>query len=197
MNSTKMTLAIAFALLCTLPLAAQKTKKAFNGKNFKGWVVPQPNNDNWTIENGILHVQSSEDRKGKILWTEKEYTDFIIEAEYKNVSGIVDTGIFLRSETDQIQIGISGSLKKDVTGSPYIPGKGYPVFSTIDGVLKENDWNHIKVKVVGDTYTVWLNGSEVMTYTSPDIPVSGPIGLQLHPGNIMAVDYKNIRIAEL
>ena len=196
MKSTK-TLLCVLSLLLAIPGMAQKTKKLINGKNFKNWVVPQPNNDNWTIENGILHVQSSEDRKGKILWTEKEYTDFIIEAEFKNVSGIVDTGIFLRSEKDQIQIGISGSLKKDVTGSPYIPGKGYPVFSTIDGVLKENDWNHIKVKLVDQTYTVWLNGEEVMTYTSPEIPKSGPIGLQLHPGNIMAVDFRNIKLAEL
>ncbi|MGR3809677.1 3-keto-disaccharide hydrolase [Jiulongibacter sp. NS-SX5] len=176
---------------------AQKTKKAFNGKNFKGWVVPTPNYDNWTIENGILHVKSSDDKKGSILWTDKDYTDFIIEAEYKNVSGVVDTGIFLRSELNQIQMGISGSLKKDVTGSPYIIGKGYPVFSKIDGVLKPDDWNHIKVKLVDKTYTVWLNGEEVMTYTTEEIPASGPIGLQLHPGNTMAVDYRNIKLAEL
>ncbi len=186
-------LTIAFAF----QVEAQKTKKIFNGKNLEGWVVPNPNYDNWTVENGILHVKSSDDKKGSILWTEKEYTDFIIEAEYKDVSGVVDTGIFLRSEKDQIQIGISGSLKKDVTGSPYIPGKRYPVFADIDGVIKPGDWNHIKVKVVDTTYTVWLNGTEVMTYTSEDLPAKGPVGLQLHPGNTMAVDYRNIKLAEI
>lgn len=184
-------------LLFAFTSFGQKTKKIFNGKNLDGWVVPSPNNDNWTAEKGILHVKSSDDKKGSILWTEKEYTDFVIEAEYKDISGVVDTGIFLRSETDQIQIGISGSLKKDVTGSPYIPGKRYPVFAAIDGVLKPGEWNHIKVKVVDNTYTVWLNGQEVMTYTSEDIPEKGPVGLQLHPGNTMAVDYRNIKLAEL
>jgi hypothetical protein len=189
-------LLIAFILLAFQGIA-QKTKKIFKGKNLDGWVVPNPNFDNWTVEKGILHVKSSEDKKGSILWTSKEYTNFVIEAEYKNVSGTVDTGIFLRSEKDQIQIGISGSLKKDVTGSPYIPGKGYPVFAEIDGILKPDDWNHIKVKVTNNTYTVWLNGSEVMTYTSSDIPAKGPVGLQLHPGNTMAVDYRNIKLAEI
>ncbi|UBM59251.1 DUF1080 domain-containing protein [Marinilongibacter aquaticus] len=176
---------------------AQKTKKIFNGKNLDGWHSSEPNKGNWTVEKGILHVKSSEDKKGSILWTEKEYTDFIVEADYKDISGTVDTGIFLRSEKDQIQIGISGSLKRDMTGSPYIPGKSYPVEAKVEGVLKPMDWNHIKVKLQGDTYTVWLNGKEVMTYSSEDLPEKGPVGLQLHPNRVMAVDYKNIKLAEI
>ena len=55
----------------------------------------------------------------------------------------------------------------------------------------------MKIKVVDKTYTVWLNGIEVMTYTSESIPASGPIGIQLHPGNEMSINYRNIRLAEL
>ncbi len=178
-------------------VSAQKLKKVFNGKNLSGWVVPNPNYENWTVSNGILHVKSSDDRKGSILWTEKEYEDFIVEAEYKNIDGIVDSGIFLRSEKDQIQIGISGSLKRDLTGSPYIPGKSYPVEAKIDNVLNKDDWNTLKVKVQGKSYTVWLNGKEVMNYTSEDMVEKGPIGIQLHPGNNMSIDYRTIKVAEL
>jgi hypothetical protein len=120
-----------------------------------------------------------------------------VETDFKMLDGVVDSGIFLRSENDQIQIGISGSLKRDLTASPYIPKKGYPVEAKVKDILKLKDWNTMKVKVVGKSYTVWLNGIEVMNYTSEKIVDEGPVGLQLHPGNEMSIRYRNIRLAEL
>jgi hypothetical protein len=187
---------IAFLLVGSLNSQAQKLKKIFNGKNLDGWVIPQPNNDNWKVANKILTVTSDDTRKGKTLWTEKSYKNFIIQADYKNVSGIVDSGFFLRSEKDQIQIGISGSKKRDLTASPYIPGKGYPKEASLNS-LKADDWNTMKIKVEGNSYTVWLNGVEVMNYTSEGMINEGPIGIQLHPGNVMSIQYRNIVLAEI
>ena len=59
-------------------------------------------------------------------WTEKEYKNFEMELGFRFIDGTIDSCIHLRN-SDQIQIGISGSLKRDMTCSPYIPGKGYPV----------------------------------------------------------------------
>jgi hypothetical protein len=63
--------------------------------------------------------------------------------------------------------------------------------------LKPKDWNTLKIKVVGKTYTVWLNGTEVMTYTSENIPLLGRIGIQLHPGNEMTISYRNMILGKL
>lgn len=174
-----------------------KLKKIFNGKNLDGWVVPANNHDNWTVKDDILYVKSDTSKKGSNLWTEKKYTNFIISAEFIMLDGTVDSGIFLRGENDQIQIGISGSLKRDLTASPYLPKLKYPVEAKVKDILKLKDWNTMKVKVVDKTYTVWLNGVEVMTYTSEEIPATGPVGLQLHPGNEMSINYRNILLAEL
>jgi hypothetical protein len=191
-------LILCFLVICISNLGySQKLKKIFNGKNLKGWVVPQPNFDNWTVKDKMLLVKSSDDRKGSILWTEKIYKDFIVLVEYKDISGVVDSGVFLRGENDQIQIGISGSLKRDLTASPYIPGLRYPSEAKTDGILKVGDWNTLKIMVTGKTYKVWLNGQQVMTYTSQKIPDSGPIGLQLHPGNNMSIMYRKILLAEI
>ena len=173
-----------------------KLKKIFNGKNLRGWIAP-PDNVWWTANDGILLVKSTAEKKGSNLWTEKKYKDFIIQADFLMGEGTVDSGIFLRSENDQIQIGISGSLKRDLTASPYLPKLKYPVEANVKDILKLKDWNTMKVKVVGKTYTVWLNGKEVMNYTSSDIPDEGPIGLQLHPGNEMSISYRNILVASL
>lgn len=194
----KKLLAALLLLMVIVSTQAQdpKLKKIFNGKNFKGWVVPD-NNVWWTANDGVLFVKSTAEKKGSILWSESKYENFIIQADFLMGDGTVDSGIFLRSEHDQIQIGISGSLKRDLTASPYIPKKGYPVEAKVKDILKLKDWNTMKVKVVGSTYTVWLNGAEVMTYTSENMPASGPVGFQLHPGNEMSVSFRNIRLAEI
>lgn len=191
-------------LICVLLLSASygleaqqlRLKKIFNGKDLDGWIAPA-NNTWWTAGKGILHVKSGPDKKGSILWTEKKYRNFIFSADFLMGEGVVDSGIFLRSENDQIQIGISGSLKRDLTGSPYLPGLKYPKEAQVKEILKPTEWNTMKIKLVDKTYTVWLNGVEVMTYTSALIPDGGPIGIQLHPGNVMEISYRNIRVGEL
>jgi Domain of Unknown Function (DUF1080) len=195
----KLVSALFLLFFFALQVQAQepKMKKIFNGKNLKGWKAPE-NNIWWTASKGILLVKSSPEKKGNNLWTEKNYENFILQADFLMGDGVVDSGFFLRSEDDQIQIGISGSLKRDMTGSPYIPKLKYPIEAKgVKDILKPKEWNTMKIKVVDKTYTVWLNGIEVMAYTSENIPTSGPIGIQLHPGNEMSISYRNIVLAEL
>ena len=169
----------------------------FNGEDLTGWAVPN-NNVWWTVQDGILEVRSDPDQLGSILWTEQEYRNFIFEADFKMVDGTVDSGIFMRNDHDQIQIGISGSLKRDMTCSPYIPGKGYPVEAEgVSNLLRQDDWNTIKIKAVGSTYTTWLNGQQVMTYTSESAVEEGPLGIQLHPKRDMHIQYRNIKASAI
>lgn len=202
MKAKRIFTALTFLILCvgfnfTSIEKEPKLKKIFNGKNLEGWKVPE-GNIWWKANKGILTAKSGPDKKGSILWTEKEYQDFIIQTDFKFGEGTIDSGIFIRSDTQQIQIGESGSLKRDMTCSPYIPGKGYPVeASNIKALLKMDDWNTIKVKAVGSVYTIWLNGEEVLTYDSDTAVEQGPVGLQLHPGRDMHIDFKNILFAEL
>ncbi|MFC1759209.1 DUF1080 domain-containing protein [Planctomycetota bacterium] len=170
---------------------------AFNGKDLKGWKVPK-DNIWWTARDGVLKVKSGPKKKGSTLWTDKEYTDFVIECEFKFGKGTVDSGFFMRNNHDQIQIGISGSLKRDMTGSPYIPGKGYPVEAKgVAKILRKDDWNAMKIEAKGNVYTVWLNGKRVMSYKSDSAIEKGPIGIQLHGNREMAIDYRKINILEI
>tara|TARA_R110002049_G_scaffold142023_5_gene303790 strand:+ start:6969 stop:7568 length:600 start_codon:yes stop_codon:yes gene_type:complete len=191
---------VLIALICfNLGINAQspKLKRAFNGKDLKSWVLPK-NNIWWTAKNGILNAKSGVAKEGSILWTKKEYTNFIIQTDFKFGEGTIDSGIFIRNDTQQIQLGISGSLKRDMTASPYIPGKGYPAEAeNIKKILKPKTWNTIKIMAVAGLYKVWLNGTLVMTYTSDNYVPKGPIGLQLHPDRDMEIDFKNIKIGKI
>ena len=165
----------------------------------KGWKVPEGNEASkwYQVTNDILEVRSGSKKKGSVLWTKKEYQDFEVSLEFRFIDGIIDSGIHLRN-SDQIQIGISGSLKRDMTCSPYIPGKGYPVEAkNIKKLLKPKDWNQMRIRAVGQNYTVWLQGEEVMKYKSSSAKEKGPIGIQLHGSRNMKIDFKDILVKEL
>lgn len=185
-----------FFMLAMSPAKEPKMKKIFNGKNLKGWIPPE-NNIWWSVEDGVLIGKSGPEKKGSIMWTKKEYKDFIVQADFKMGEGTIDSGIFLRSRGQHIQIGFSGSMKRDMTGSPYIGGKGYPVEAKVESILKKNDWNTMKVQVIGKDIVTWLNGQQVMTYTEEDMPEKGPIGVQIHSGNEMVIYFRDIKVAKL
>ena len=120
-----------------------------------------------------------------------------MELEFRFIGGTIDSGIHLRN-SDQIQIGISGSLKRDMTCSPYIPGRGYPVEAkNIQKLLKSKGWNQMKIRAVGPKYTVWLQGQEVMNYESGSAKKEGPVGIQLHGNRSMKIDFRNLSINEI
>lgn len=193
---------LAFSLYFGLNLNAQNNApewhKLFNGTDLSRWEVPE-NNQWWTIHNGVLKGTNDGELKGSVLWTKKDYKNFIIQMEFKYGDGIVDSGVFLRSINEQIQLGISGKYKRDMTCSPYIGSKSdYPVEAKgIKELLKPKGWNSLKIKANGPVYTVWLNGKQVLDYTSDTAIAEGPIGLQVHPNKEMTIEFRNILCAEL
>ena len=180
-------------------IAETKLKSVFNGKDLSGWVVPKGNSEaGWySAVDGVLKIKNGPKKKGSILWSENKYRNFIMEFDFRFGEGTVDSGVHVRNQ-DQIQIGISGSLKRDMTCSPYISGKGHPVEAkNIKKLLKLKDWNTMRIKAVGKQYSVWLKGEKVMTYKSDSAIDEGPVGIQLHGNRIMSIDYRNLKIAKL
>jgi hypothetical protein len=67
-------------------------------------------------------------------------------------------------------------------------------------ILRTGEWHNVEIKVVGDSYTVSVNGQCTTSFVntdsfrgqSPDLhPHSGYIGLQSHTGNVA---FRSIRI---
>ena len=175
-----------------------KWQKLFDGTSLAEWQVPEGNLW-WSIRDGVLVGKNDPDLKGSVLWTKKRYRNFIIRLDFKFGEGNVDSGVFLRSPNEQIQLGISGKYKRDMTCSPYIGSKAdYPVEAKgVKDLLKLRDWNTLKIKAEGNVYTVWLNGKKVMEYTSDTAVEEGPVGLQVHPHKPMEIEFRDIQLAEL
>lgn len=188
-----MKISTLFAFFATTLLSQAAPESLFNGKDLTGWKVEGA--PVWKVEEGLLVGHNGPQKKGSILWTEKEFTDFVFETEFR-YTGRIDTGVFLRQENDQIQIGVSGSLKRDMTGSPYIASKkSYPVEAEgVAELLKESEWNHIKITAKGNVYTIELNGKKVLEYTSDTSIEKGPIGLQVHAGLDMKIEFRKLTL---
>lgn len=85
-----------------------------------------------------------------------------------------------------------------MTGSPYISKIGkYPVEAKgVAELLKQGDWNTMRIVAKGNAYSVDLNGKHILDYTSETAKEKGPIGLQVHPNKQMTIEFKNITVEE-
>ncbi|MGC4014268.1 MAG: DUF1080 domain-containing protein [Luteolibacter sp.] len=167
----------------------------FNGKDTTGWAPKGA--DVWTFNEGVLTGRSNAKKQGSVLWSDAQFKDFVLELDFR-FSGDVDSGVFLRTANDQIQIGTSRSLKRDMTGSPYIGTTGkYAVEAhDVKGNLKEGQWNHFRIVAKGSHYLVELNGKQVLDYTSDTAAKEGPLGLQVHPGVDMTIEFRNVDLVK-
>jgi hypothetical protein len=177
-------------------LSGEALPLEFDGRTLNGWQVQGA--PYWRVADGHLVGHSDAAKKPSQLWTRRKFRDFTFQAEYRISEGH-DSGVLIRGFNDQIQIGTSPSLKCDVTGSPYIVSKrGYPVRAELSkDLVKIDDWNRLRIEVRGKHYRVWLNGVAVLDYESETASEEGPVGLQVHPGMAMTIEFRELQIDPL
>ena len=210
----KMTLTIALCLatgfFATLAIAEQqaesKDKPEQDGwvslmpeKELEGWAADN-NADYWKLEDNMI-VGENKEKKESNLWTEKELGDYELILEYKNVSpgDHYDSGVYTRGKSHQVQIGISGSLRVDLTGCIYCPvdknGK-YPQMpkDKVKEAHKLGEWNTLHIITKNKNIKTYLNGELINDYDGVKYPDKGKIGLQLHGGVHMKMQFKDIKV---
>lgn len=203
-RSLLVALALALAPAASVIAAEPKFVPLFNGKDLTNFQA-EGAQAFWRVENGVLVGENDAAQTGHYLWTKKEYRDFVIEfdARWKATTARgVDTGIEMRKPRIQLQLGVSGSLRVDMTGSFYTGGKpAYPEAGQAKEakqLLKpEGEWNTFRIQAKGDTFTCWINGKKASEYTDPKFSGAAPIGLQIHSKVDMKAEFRNLRIAEL
>lgn len=203
-RSLALTLILSLTALLDCPAAEPKFEPLFNGKDLTNFKAEE-SKAFWRVEDGVLIGENDAAKKGNYLWTEKEYKDFVIEFDVRwktTTERGVDTGIEMRNPKIQLQLGVSGGLKVDMTGSFYTGGKErYPEAGQAKEAKKlmkpEGEWNTFRIQAKGDTFTCWINGQKASEYTDPKFSGAAPLGLQIHPGVEMKCEYRNVKIAEL
>jgi len=182
-------------------IANAQSSSLFNGKNLDGWNIY--GTEKWYVEEGQLICESGDDKEYGYLGTEKNYKDFILTLEFKQESN-GNSGVFIRSTVDgtkvsgwQVEVAPLGYH----TGGVYESyGRGWLIKPDPDKekVLKEGEWNKMKIKVNGAKLTSWLNGIEMIDFEDEKIGQGvGGIVLQIHSGGDVKVSWRNIEIEEL
>lgn len=183
----------------------------FDGKTLQGWsrkAVHGGNGGLWTVEGGALVANQEPDHKGGLIGTDKKYSDFEIELEFK-ADDPVDTGLFLRVREDGMGYQITIDNHKDgYIGSLYAPAEGGFIQQNRDWrrVFKVNAWNKLRARVEGQPahVTAWLNDVKMTDFKDnrDRFPREGYIGLQVHGGEgawgeTARARFRKIRIREL
>lgn len=179
---------------------AEKWQSLISEDGLEGWTAKSMDQF-WTKDDGMI-VGENPRKRGSILWTENEYTDYELIVQYQTPSADYDSGVFLRGPSHQAQIGVSRSLKKDLTGCLYCPKDGngkYPQqpHRRVKATHKLGEWNTMHITVKGKHIVTKLNGVMINDYQAVKIPQKGKVGLQLHANVHMKMEFRVVKIREL
>ena len=173
----------------------------FNGKDLSGW-TPY-GTEKWFVEDGLLICESGPDKAYGYLATDKHYKNFELNLEFKQEAD-GNSGVFIRSTIEGIKVSgwqVEVAPKGKHTGGVYESyGRGWLIKpeASKEEVLKEGEWNQMKIVANGDTITSYLNGVEMITITDSKIGEGeGSVALQIHDGGGIRVKWRNIEIKKL
>lgn len=206
------------ALVCLLSGAARAAEpqfvSLFDGRTLNGWKLINPKGAGYKVENGVLVCPDDGDG---YLFSEKEYSDFILRFEYRMQPG-ANSGVAIRSplEGRPAYDGIEIQIRDDPHprfAKAQIPvrfhGSVYDVIPARPADLNQpNVWNREEIEVSQRRVTVRLNGTAILdadlsSVTDPEVlsrhpglaRASGHIGFLGHVGN--KIEFRNIRIRDL
>lgn len=212
-TNKKLLLCMASLCLITGAQAQQGWKSLFDGKTLSGWKI-LGGGAAFSVEDGAIVGTTVLNSGNTFLCTQKEYGDFVLEADIKLESPEGNSGIQTRSHFDPKgndgkgkvygrQVEVDPSPRR-WTGGIYDEGRRkwlYPMDlnAPAQGAYKPGVYNHFTVACMGKEMKTWVNGV-ACAYLVDTIDSRGFIGLQVH--NVTKADqagrkiyFRNIRIS--
>ena len=183
-----------------------KKVSLFNGKDLTGWELFGSMRTSVDAE-GNLVTENGEDLKYGYLGTREYYKDFDLTVEFKQFSN-GNAGLFFHSFVHggyknnhvngwQCEVAPKGN---DTGGIYESYGRGWlkQIPEEKENILKEGEWNTLRVRVEGDHVQTWLNGQPMVDFNDALIgSKTGRIMLQIHDGSDIKVLWKNFNLTVL
>lgn len=157
---------LSLAVVSTLSIARAEGDKVslFDGKTLVGWSAPDgAKPEGWMVEDGgVLHFNG----KGTVLLSDKEYSNFELEWEWKLAEGGNNGLKYWVTKIGKEWLGIEYQMIDDfkhadgLKGGSHNTGSIYDIFdSAKDKILKPiGEWNTSRVVVKDGKIEHWLNG---------------------------------------
>ena len=176
-------------LFAQIAYGADKTVELFNGKDLTGWKVITCQAE---VQDGAIFLKEG----NGLVQSERQYGDFILELDWKALKPDKwDSGIYFRYDsiptTRPWPARYQANLRKGQEGN--VGGlKG----AESTGLVKDGDWNHMRLTVRGTTATMELNGKPAWQAEGLEC-LRGYIGLQSEVAGGGQFLFRNISITEL
>jgi len=181
----------------------------FNGKDLTGW---SGDSRVWKVEDGAIAgtTDAHKIEQNTFLVHERTVSDFHLKAEVRLRNG--NSGIQFRSTlhpgpgwiVSGYQADFSDAGDRSAWGNFYEErGRRRTLMKTEDegwrvakAHVRPKDWNLIEVRAEGPRVRIWLNGEQTMD-AMDEKASSGVLALQLHSGEPMRVEFRNLKLKPL
>lgn len=172
----------------------------FNGSDLSGW---DGDPRLWSVAGGSI-VGSTDGRPlsaNSFLVSERKFGDFVLRFEVKLRNG--NSGMQFRSERTE-RWTVRGYQADFASGKGWgnLHGEGLPRGLILDGWQDRAEhvvgtgWNRIEVLCEGYRIRISVNGTVTNDVLDPGA-LTGVLAMQLHRGEPMRVEFRNIRIRTL
>lgn len=177
----------ALALQSFADVPAPKWTSLFNGTNLDGWTAM--NDGKFAVENGAIQI------RGGMGWlrSERAFTNFVLEAEWRGLETNYNSGFFLRAGLEGKPMPAGGwqvNLKQTDLGA-WLKDKDIKL-SPKPAIIPHGEWATFTMEAHGTNASLWLNGKKLWTHGFD--AASGFIGIQAE-GKRMEV--RSVRVREL
>ena len=200
---TRLLILSSLLLALTASAAPLTWKPLFNGKDLTGW-HPVPGGKWEVLDGAILGTSPRSEPRHGLLVTDKRYKNFKVRAKFKVEKG--DSGFYFRAKKTGTRVSVKG-FQAEVDNSPEVGGLyetsmrawvKKPDPKVIKKIYKPGEWTDLLVTAIGDDLTVSLNGVTVTELLGDKKCLKeGHLALQLHGGQDMRVQFKDLAIMEL
>lgn len=183
--------------------AKDKFVPLFDGKTLTGWSAMP--GGKWEVKNGsILGTSEKSEKRHGILLSTNEFSDFVIRAKFRIHKG--NSGFYFRAKKVNSAVSVNGfQIEVDTsqkTGGLYeTGGRAWVTKPDKAEIAKRKyipgEWTDLELNAEGRNISVKINGVICSELKNDKGNTKGYFGLQLHGGQEMKVEYRNIQIKEL
>jgi hypothetical protein len=188
----------------------------FDGKSLAGW-KHYGGKAKFEARDGAIVGTMVVDDQNSFLATEREFGDFVLEAEFKPESGI-NSGVQVRShsspdfaggrvhgyqyEIDPTPRALTAGLYEERDRKWLVP-KDEPAareaWKAKGSRLRPGEWNRMRIECRGSHVRTWLNGEPMVDFEDPVKTPPGFIALQVHQTKDPAlvsrtIQWRNLRV---
>jgi hypothetical protein len=174
----------------------------FDGKTLSGW-TSTPGGE-WEVSDGAIVGKSPKsERRHGILLTDQKFSDFVVKAKFRVIAG--DSGFYFRVEKVKSGVSVHGFQvevdSSQETGGLYeTGGRGWVHKPTADVIdrrsYKPGEWTDLELSAIGGHIVVKINGVVSSELKEDTGRRKGQLGLQLHGGQNMHVEFRDIMILD-